>query len=107
MRTLIVPAKDRLCLPSDLERYRLTRYRLVAPRVKEGPGWAALATTKRRNFVIDEPVNLSKETVVSFVKDELERLNRRPLFPKTCLSDDPVGLSRGHRKPLVSGGHYA
>ena len=34
---------------------------------------------------------------MSLVNDESETLKGRPRFPKTCLSDEPVELSRGHR----------
>ena len=59
-------------------------YRLVAPRVKEGPGWAALATSERRSLAVDETVKLSTGTVVSLVNDEPEILKRKPLFSKAC-----------------------
>ena len=71
--------------------------RLVAPRVKEGTGLVALATSEIKRLVVEEPVNLSKGTVVSLVNDEPESLKESPRFPKTCLSDETVGLSREYR----------
>ena len=84
---MLVPAWAILCLPSNLERHSLSRYRLVAPRGKEGPDWAALATSERRSIVVDEPVNLIKGNVLSLVNDEQESVKRRHRFLKTFLSD--------------------
>ena len=73
------------------------RASVVAPRIKEDPGWAALATSERKSLVDDEPVNLSKETVVSLIDDEPLSLGRWHRFLATLPSDEPVGLIRENR----------
>ena len=59
-----------LCLKSNLERHSLYRFRLDAPKVQIGPGWAILASSERKSLVDEEPVNPIDGTAKALSSDK-------------------------------------